>query len=1261
MPKHPDNDKFLSVHVPFQVPDFVAENHEKFIEFLQAYFEYLELLGRPAEIITNLENYVDVDNTTEEFLNLFKEQYLHDIPNKTLVSKDFLVKRIREFYRARGTEKSFQFLFRILFNEEITIDTPKDDILKPSDGDWRTDQIIKTENKLELSKFFGKKITGQQSNATAIVENIVSITENIFDVAEIALSNISGNFIIGESVTTKDFETGETLSFVVGGMLVSAEVEVSGSNYKKGDFLIVSGGGGKSGEGRILNEDASGIIIKEDNTDLVTEEDFGVNMIASVGSIQGGTIDGFKINTEGTGYTIGDEITINDSGKLFEDGSRAKILVSDVSGSISSIKLTNSGQNYLEEPQVFLVGGDSVLHEDNSNIILENGIDFIVPEDSKLIAGKIKVDVIGGEITSFDVNRPGTNYRVGDKIEFFGNPGSTNGIAKVSAVNEIENIISESGDIIKLEDDIFQLISEQSSGINAITIVDGGGGFKLPPESIISSDDFGIRLEDNLGSILLDMDQVEPYKTGTNSKLFLEASFGSDAIISPNGWGRLDNLVFETSLPEFRGSNYISQPHISFKPFSNSGSGATATATITKFGQGGIIELNIENKGFNYKELPTASATNIGDGNASITLTTNSIGGIETVLINRPGFNATKDPIIDASKVGDGKAKIKGKADALFSPDEGFWKGTKSFLSHDKYLQDNNFYQIYSYVINHGGQTLNFWRDVVLRLLHPAGYNLFSQIDILSELELSLFTMSIRGPSGKPDFHDLPGEPDGPGEDATIILRLLFNVATKLDTSISRTLPDPDVKRPDELVFVPGTQSDNLIQGETITFPNGVTAKVSDITPRGTFVTDVFLPKNSNIILEGGNNFLTEQDQETVLESSVVQVEDISEIIGLVGTGQTSGTTFTILRPTTPTQYTITRNRSLGSTWKTLDYQKFMSSGGYSNLSETTGRINVENAFTRERLRLDGNRFNGNSNNQIFDPLTQTFELAGCYLLENGNGCLTTEDDNQAPIPFGDGEFGNNIIHESEFTLLEDNNKILSEDTQKSVLEYINNEDEKLSNEDGGIILFESNVNSTNEYNILEDEKITKEDGSITLIESNIDPVSDFNITEDEIITNENGDTMIAENGDRFVTQESNSRISYEDGNIQLNETSILGTKDGLVEENSCILFEDSEKCMLNEGSILGTKDGVVEENLPLVYEDGSKMLNERSFVTSPSFFVLDIINQTSLEQISVGGTYRINNFKNIYLNSIINPDGTTKSNYRERRTSESYVNLIKS
>jgi hypothetical protein len=44
---------------------------------------------------------------------------------------------------SKGIDESFKLLFRLLFNEEVDISFPKNNILRASDGKWTIDNSLK--------------------------------------------------------------------------------------------------------------------------------------------------------------------------------------------------------------------------------------------------------------------------------------------------------------------------------------------------------------------------------------------------------------------------------------------------------------------------------------------------------------------------------------------------------------------------------------------------------------------------------------------------------------------------------------------------------------------------------------------------------------------------------------------------------------------------------------------------------------------------------------------------------------------------------------------------------------------------------------------------------------------------------------------------------------------------------------------------------------------------------------------------------------
>lgn len=65
---------------------------------------------------------------------------------------------------------------------------------------------------------------------------------------------------------------------------------------------------------------------------------------------------------------------------------------------------------------------------------------------------------------------------------------------------------------------------------------------------------------------------------------------------------------------------------------------------------------------------------------------------------------------------------------------DGYWEGTDGFLDSDKVLQDSFYYQNFSYEIT-SLVPFNEYRDIVQRLIHPAGMKLFSRYQLVEDVE----------------------------------------------------------------------------------------------------------------------------------------------------------------------------------------------------------------------------------------------------------------------------------------------------------------------------------------------------------------------------------------------------------------------------------------------------------------------------------------------------------------------------------------------
>ena len=143
-----------SLLVNRQLPEFVREEYPLFVSFLEAYYQFLETerytdgisqKNNLTEKLKDLKNLSDIDFSLDDFEEQIFNTFAAYLPKETVVSKDFLIKNILPLYQSKGNEKSFKFLFRLIFGEEIQLEYPSDNILRASDGKWTIDNILRTE------------------------------------------------------------------------------------------------------------------------------------------------------------------------------------------------------------------------------------------------------------------------------------------------------------------------------------------------------------------------------------------------------------------------------------------------------------------------------------------------------------------------------------------------------------------------------------------------------------------------------------------------------------------------------------------------------------------------------------------------------------------------------------------------------------------------------------------------------------------------------------------------------------------------------------------------------------------------------------------------------------------------------------------------------------------------------------------------------------------------------------------------------------
>lgn len=329
----------LSTFAPFQLPEFVREDHPHLAEFIEAYYEWLDQETDYLRSPMRLGEIVDIDTTMDIFVDRFRKQYLLDFPETLAVNKETgkplnektLIKNIKDFYRAKGTEKTYRFLFRILFDTTVDFYYPKTDILRLSDGKWVVNKSIKVlhNSKHNIFECVGKSVLQRNSAgdiiASGSVLNVNAVTTrqtNIHKIAQIYFTSTNGTFLAGNFPT---------------------------------EFTNNSG-------------------------TLITE-----NRVFSC-------VQSVSVVTGGTGYSVGDEVVFSQgtetgkaSGKVFK--------INSVTGAVEKIKIENSGLGYDTAPTVSVVSKNGVGFTGTVSVgalIQEQG--YYTNNDGRLSTNKVMQD-----------------------------------------------------------------------------------------------------------------------------------------------------------------------------------------------------------------------------------------------------------------------------------------------------------------------------------------------------------------------------------------------------------------------------------------------------------------------------------------------------------------------------------------------------------------------------------------------------------------------------------------------------------------------------------------------------------------------------------------------------------------------------------------------------------------------------------------------------------------------------------------------------
>jgi hypothetical protein len=284
----------ISTLVQSQFPRFVQEDYPALIQFVTAYYEFLEIQKNPQDILSNLMAYRDIDRTLDEFVSKFETEYIDGLPQSVSGDKRRFIKHVTDLYNTKGTEESFRLLFRLLFGEEITLYYPKQQMLVASGGTWSQLNSIQVALDPGISPDCVNKKIKIFTNAGVIntyITNAVQLYDNVYE--------IFINWNSGIGVQPGNIVTGLNFSGVCQPTATTAKIISVGAGFRVGQVFTISSVLGTGAKVKVTAVDSNGGILQLAFIQFGTgyESDFQVSLSPNV--LTSGAIDPFASFTNG--------------------------------------------------------------------------------------------------------------------------------------------------------------------------------------------------------------------------------------------------------------------------------------------------------------------------------------------------------------------------------------------------------------------------------------------------------------------------------------------------------------------------------------------------------------------------------------------------------------------------------------------------------------------------------------------------------------------------------------------------------------------------------------------------------------------------------------------------------------------------------------------------------------------------------------------------------------------------------------------------
>ena len=748
-----------SLLVEGQVPEFVREQHPAFISFLEAYYEFLEQeQGVQNNDLTSkgklLRNVSDVDVSIDEFEESFINNFASLIPQEAISDKAFLIKNVLPLYLSRGNIKSYEFLFRLLYNEEVQLTFPRNNILRASAGDWVQENVLRVDT--NIFSFY----TGNGTTTTFLLAQQVGQEEVSVFVDDVEIT--SGFFVRRES---------KKIIFNIA-PTSGADIKVYYDNFNEDLLINRKLTGQSSGATAIIERAVPRLIGTQTSVELYIDDatrlgtflnaeeivtdiiaDDGVTLIR-IGSITVSPLSTITLLEGGSGYNVGDPVLVTGGlpttpaeavvGSVFGGfPDSANVIIGGAGFQVGGLV---SASNVAGTITLAVLGVDSSgANSANSFTIFTDTID---PYANVLISDSDY---------GFPANVIPTGENVSTRLIDAFSKGTVTGIGPMTTLTVLFADVSSNGAIFdadgaKIETLANTFVDIKTFGsLGRIQINDGGEGYEIGDEIVFGANPAGTYGVGAAAAV------TNVSSTGVITKVELQPSR-----ISGTANTQLSNVTIVGNGTSFDTELIVGDLIMinSEARYVNSIASATSLNVNVAFGRTstersvGVYDRYLVG-GQNYVQgsFPTitvssgnvlASGANVeiialmGDGE-SVNVSTSSVAGqIRTITITNPGAGYEFLPAVDLTQSGDANATAEAQIERSFVSLPGRWTTSEGILSAlERRVQGEDYYIDFTYVTSVAVE-FSKYKEILKGLLHPAGFKNYAEYPISNTINASI-------------------------------------------------------------------------------------------------------------------------------------------------------------------------------------------------------------------------------------------------------------------------------------------------------------------------------------------------------------------------------------------------------------------------------------------------------------------------------------------------------------------------------------------